>query len=77
MSKNIHQVRINGCSNPYIRGRISGIIAALSDDDRIYANYVEDEHPDVLVMRTRTTDKNWSKIKELIEDHYSGLCDFV
>lgn len=78
MDKGCFRVYINDMSNSYINGRISGMIAAFSDDDdRVFANKVSRKRPDVLIMRVETREENWIKMKELIEKQYPGLCDFV
>ena len=78
MEKKRFKVCIKDDSNKYINGRISGMVAALSDEnDRVFANTKLDDNSTVLEVRLETSEENWAKMQKVIERNYPGLCDFV
>ena len=62
--------------NPYVRGRISGIMQVLCNGEPL-KGFAQLEYPDgTHVFTTLCTEENYMVFKNFVELSYPGLCEF-
>lgn len=85
MEKKHYKIKIEGNVNDYVQGRISGIIAALANDDLGYPHKLTCDVSrwpwrkgkiESIEMSMDATVDEYCKIKATIEKYYPGLCTY-
>ena len=85
MERKIYKFMTDGDVSEYIQGRISGVIAALCEEEQCYpiASVREEavsfwHNPKITnrIFTMNATEEEYQKVKTVLDKYYPGLCTF-